>query len=718
MSSILFEKDKAGIVHFILDRFKADANLIDRAFVIELVALVEQLKTTEFNGVIIRSEKDSFIAGGDLDELITVVEDNVSETYLHLSQLKDAMRWLETCGKPVVACINGAALGGGWEIALACHYRIALRKDAVMGLPEVSLGLLPGAGGIVRMTRLLGLEDAMPFLLEGKLFEAEEGVELGLIHQLADTEDELKQLAVEWIKKQSEGEPGSAAVQPYDQAGYKVPGGRPSDPSLSGLITIAPAMLKQQTHGLLPAPEAILSVMVESLQVDIESAFRIESRYFVILAKGQIAKNMITAFWYQLNKIKEGGSRPDDVPYTAFSKVGVLGAGMMGAGIAYTLARCKIVVVLKDVSIEQAEKAKAYSTRLLDRKVDSGRMTVEQKDAILQRIKVTDKSADFSGCQLIIEAVPEDRNLKAQVTKEALQAAGEDVIMASNTSTLPISGLAQASTKPENFIGLHFFSPADKMPLVEIIKGERTSSKTLAAGCDLVQQIRKFPIVVNDSRGFYTSRVFMTYTQEGMRMLAEGIPAAVIENAAFMAGFPVGPLAVSDEVSLTLIEKIRQQTMDDLEAEGKTYQAGVADEVIDKLLQGKRSGKLAGAGFYEYPAGQKKHLWDGLVDLFKVKDDWDSDPNIIETLKDRLLFVQSLEAVRALEEGVVTSDGDANIGSIMGLGFPSWTGGAIQLVDHYGSEAYVQRAQQLCDQFGNQFSVPGILHNWSERTTL
>ncbi|KZZ77351.1 3-hydroxyacyl-CoA dehydrogenase, partial [Oleiphilus sp. HI0130] len=471
MSSVIYEKDQDNIVHLILDKPNSSANLMDQEFTESLCAAVEKLKADEFAGVIFRSNKSTFFAGGNLDDLYATTRENAKELYDMVQSIKVAMRYLETCGKPVVACINGAALGGGWELALACHHRIALSEGVKLGLPEVTLGLLPGGGGVVRMSRLLGLQAALPYLTEGKQFKPEKGKELGLIHDIVDTEDQLLDAATSFIKANLK------AQQPYDVKGYKVPGGKPSTPALAKMLPIAPAMMRDKTKGVLPAPEAILSVMVESLQVDIDSAMRIETRYFVELVCGQVSKNMINTFWYQLNEINAGAARPAGIEKAKFTKLGVLGAGMMGAGIAYSAATRGIEVVLKDVSLESAEKGKAYSENLLDKKVKRGRLSASKRNETLALIHPTENAEDLAGCDMIIEAVFEDRGLKAKVTQEAeaqMQASG---VFASNTSTLPITGLAEASARPEQFIGLHFFSPVDKMPLVEIICGAQTSDE-------------------------------------------------------------------------------------------------------------------------------------------------------------------------------------------------------------------------------------------------
>ena len=467
------------------------------------------------------------------------------------------------------------------------------------------------------------------------------------------------------------------------------------------MLAIAPAMLRDKTKGCYPAPEAIMAAAVEGAQVDVDTALTIESRYFTYLATGQISKNMIGTFWHGLNAIKAGASRPKDVAKWQASKVGVLGAGMMGAGIAYSTAIKGIPVVLKDVSVENAEKGKAYSQKLLDKKVSQGRMTAEKRDQVLSLITATASAEDLKGCDLIIEAVFENQELKAKVTQEAEVFLVDGGVMASNTSTLPITGLANASKDQANFIGLHFFSPVDKMQLVEIIKGKNTSAETLAKAYDYVQQIGKIPIVVNDSRGFFTSRVFGTFVQEGLRLLHEGVHPARIEMAALKAGMPVGPLAIQDEVALTLSEHVANETRKALQAEGKDLPRSGADDVIQTMIHTfDRKGKAAGAGFYDYPESGKKHLWEGL-------SHWKKDVDISEQeMIDRFLFVQSLDTLRCYEENVLESVIDANIGSIFGIGFAPWTGGAIQFLNQYGLDQAVQRANELEAKYGERFKAP------------
>ncbi|MEB0027227.1 3-hydroxyacyl-CoA dehydrogenase NAD-binding domain-containing protein [Pseudomonas sp. MH9.2] len=701
--AIHYEKGQDQIVVLTIDMPGQTANTMNAVYRDAMASIVARLNTEKDSiaGVIITSAKKTFFAGGDLNELIQVDKARAQWFYEMVLNLKAQLRTLETLGKPVVAAINGAALGGGWEICLACHHRIALDSSSVqIGLPEVTLGLLPGGGGVVRMVRMLGLEKALPYLLEGKKIGPQQALQAGLIDQIASDRDDMLAKARAWIGA------NPSAKQPWDVAGYQIPGGTPSHPKVAQMLAIAPSILQNRTQGCFPAPEKILCAAVEGAQVDFDTAQIIETRYFTELTTGQVAKNMIGTFWFQLNEINAGGSRPTGIPVHQTKKVGVLGAGMMGAGIAYVSASAGIEVVLKDVSQAAAEKGKSHSAKLLDKKVSSGRMTAEQRDAILARILATELDADLHGCDLIIEAVFEDRSLKGTVTAAAERVALRDAVIASNTSTLPISGLAKAIVQENRFIGLHFFSPVDKMQLVEIIKGANTSDETLARGFDFVLQIKKTPIVVNDSRGFFTSRVFGTFTNEGIAMLGEGVSAAMIETEARKAGMPVGPLAVSDEVSLSLMSHIRQQARKDLEAEGKPVPQHPAFAVVDLMLnEYKRPGKAAGGGFYDYPQGAPKHLWPELKSRFEKAD----GQIAAQDVRDRLLFIQAIETVRCLEEGVLLSTADANIGSIFGIGFAAWSGGALQFINQYGLKDFVARAQYLVEQYGERFEPPVLL---------
>ena len=701
--AIRYEAGQDRIVVLTIDMPGQSANTMNAVYGTAMATCVARLlaEKDSIAGVIITSAKNTFFAGGDLNELIKVDKADAKAFYDRVLELKQQLRTLETLGKPVVAAINGAALGGGWEICLACHHRIALDQPSLqIGLPEVTLGLLPGGGGVVRMVRKLGLEKALPYLLEGKKVRAAQALQAGLVDQLAVDRDELLAKARAWILA------NPAPQQPWDVKGYQIPGGTPSHPKVAQMLAIAPSILRSKTQGCMPAPEKILCAAVEGAQVDFDTAQLIETRYFTELTTGQVAKNMIGTFWFQLNQINAGGSRPQDFAPYVTRKVGVLGAGMMGAGIAYASAVAGIEVVLKDINLAAAEKGKAHSAALLDKKVARGQLSSEQRDITLARIQPTAQDADLAGCDLIIEAVFEDRELKARVSAAAQQVVGDQALIASNTSTLPITGLARAVADPGKFIGLHFFSPVDKMPLVEIIKGAQTSDESLARGFDFVLQIKKTPIVVNDSRGFFTSRVFGTFTNEGIAMLGEGVAAPLIETEARKAGMPIGPLAISDEVSLSLMSHIRQQTAKDLEAEDRPLPSHPAFAVIDLMLnQYQRAGKAAGAGFYDYPPGAQKHLWPELKARFERAERQIPAKDV----RDRLLFVQALETVRCVEEGVLMSTADANIGSIFGIGFAPWTGGALQFINQYGVKDFVARSQYLAEQYGERFTPPALL---------
>ncbi|MES2104271.1 MAG: 3-hydroxyacyl-CoA dehydrogenase NAD-binding domain-containing protein [Pseudomonadota bacterium] len=705
---INYSKDSSGVVTLTIDMPNQAVNTMNAAFQAALgesVTRLEQEKDS-ISGVIVASGKETFFAGGDLRELIKIQPEHAQDCLNMVEQNKAVLRRLETLGKPVVAAINGSALGGGLELALACHHRIALDNPKTkIGFPEVTLGLLPGAGGVVRTVRLLGLQEAMPYLVEGKQIAPAAALKAGLIQSIAGNREDMLQQAANWIQANPQ------ARQPWDSEGYKLPGGTPSSPKLLPMIMIAPAMLREKTRGNYPAPEAILAAMVEGAQVDFDSALKIEGRYFTHLATGQVAKNMIGTFFFQMQEVSAGKSRPRDIPKWKATKVGVLGAGMMGAGIAAVSAARGIHCVLKDVSLEQAEKGKQATAAGLEKKIKQGRLAADKAAAQLALIQPTGDAKDLAGCDLIIEAVYEQRELKAKVTQEAEPFLAADGIMASNTSTLPITGLAKAFSDQQRFTGLHFFSPVEKMQLVEIIKGAGTSAETLARAYDYVQQIGKTPIVVNDSRGFFTSRVFGTFVNEGIAMLAEGLPPALIENAALSIGMPVGPLAVQDEVSLSLSLHVATQTRADLEAEGKPLPPHPAGIIIEQMVKEyKRAGKAAGAGFYEYPTdpkvnGGKKYLWPELTKLY-VKPGY-SLP--YEDVRDRILYIQAIETIRCLQENVLESARDANIGSIFGIGFPAWTGGAIQFINHVGVKKFAERAEQLRKNYGERFAPPALL---------
>ena len=698
-----YSKDENNIVTLTMDREGHSANVINYAFGESFREILVKLQAEkDLRGIILTSAKETFLAGADIDEMFAV---NDAKLFFDRAQeLKAGLRWIETQGKPVVAAINGTALGAGFELPLACHYRIAIDKKAEIGLPEVTLGLLPGGGGVTRMVRLLGLQPAFTYLTEGKKVSPKEALSDGLIHALATDKEDLIKKATDYILA------NKSVKQPWDQDGYKIPGGSPLTPKVAQMLPVAPAVLAKKTHNNYPAPLAIMAAAVEGAMVDFETATRIESRYFAHLATGKVSKNMINVFWKQLNALNAGKSRPDVKEKFTFKKVGVLGAGMMGSGIAYACAMSGIEVVLKDVSQEVADKGKAYSEGLLKKRVSKGKSTKEKAEEILNRIKATIDANDLKGCDLIIEAVTENRKVKAIVTAEAEAQMDPNGVFASNTSTLPITGLAEKSSRPKQFIGLHFFSPADRMPLVEIIVGKETSPETLARSFDFVKQIKKTPIVVNDSRGFYTSRVFATYVLEGMALLAEGNNPRGIESAGLQAGMPVGPLALTDEVSLGLMVHIRTQTLEDLQAEGKTIPEHIAYTVADKMVNElKRPGKAAGGGFYEYPKDGKKFLWPGLAQAFPHKTDLDE-----KTMIERMMFIQCIETVRCFEEKVLTSVPNGNIGSIFGWGFAPFKGGTLQYINDYGFKEFVARAKELTAKYGERFSVPALLEQMAK----
>jgi 3-hydroxyacyl-CoA dehydrogenase / enoyl-CoA hydratase / 3-hydroxybutyryl-CoA epimerase len=654
-------------------------------------------------GIVLASNKTTFFAGADLKGTMRLKPSDGPRLFEEIQQIKKNFRTLETLGKPVATCLNGAALGGGWEVALVGHYRVAVDDPKIqLGLPEITLGLIPGASGITKMTRLLGLMGAQPYIMESKLFSPAEALELGLVHELVSDAAQLRPAALAWIETHA----GSAvpAHHPWDDKNYKMPGGTPNNPKIAGMLAVAPAVLKQKTRGLYPAPEYALAAMVEGAQVDFDTALRIESRYLAKLVVNPVAKNMINTFFFNMNAIKSGQSRPKDIPRYRPQKIGILGAGMMGGGIAYAQAARGIATVLKDVSAEKAEAGKAYSAKITQPRVEKGRMSPHDQAALLARITPTGSAEALRGCDLIIEAVFENRELKARVTQEAEPMLAAGGFFASNTSTLPISGLAKASKHPEKFVGIHFFSPVDKMKLVEIIRGKQTDDETVARAFDYVQSLGKIPIVVNDSRGFFTSRVFGTFVMEGAAMVGEGIPAPVVEQAGIQAGMPVGPLAVLDETALSLSVHVLDQTRADLRAEGGTYIATPGELLVERLVKEfDRNGRAAGGGFYDYPQdkGAKKSLWPELKTLFeKPGVAWD-----MQDLKDRLLYRQAVETARCLSENVLTTVHDANIGSIFGIGFPAWTGGALQFIYGVGVDAFCARASQLAENYGPGFAV-------------
>ena len=675
-------------------------NVLDEHFSNDLEKIAQSfIQDKDSKGLIITSDKDSFIVGADIDQFANI--QSPKQAFDFVEHFKKVLRSLETCGKPVVAALTGTALGGGLEVALGCHYRIAVdQPNAKYGLPEVKLGLLPGGGGTQRLMRLVGMQKALELMTQGTKLTTQAAHQLGIIDAVVTDKTSLIEQAKQWIHEHP------TAQQPWDAKGFKIPQGNALTPQNAQMLSIAPAMANQKSHGNYPAITHILSCVFEGSLVDIDTALALESRYFVACAMSQVSKNMIGTLWHQLNSINKGQSRPKSIPPYQTKKVGVLGAGMMGAGIAYVSAKAGIDVVLLDTTIENADKGKMYSENLLNKAIAKGRSNDSKKQSLLDKIQTTTDYADLADCDLVIEAVFEDRDIKAKCTQQTEAVTASDAIFASNTSTLPITGLAKASGRPKQFIGLHFFSPVDKMPLVEIIMGEQTDETTLAKAFDYVLQIGKTPIVVNDSRGFYTSRVFATYITEGSAMLSEGVHPRLIEVAGIKSGMPVGPLALQDEVSLGLMLHINEQTKKDLQKEGKEMPHHPADNVVE--LMGKthgRLGKKVGKGFYDYPEGGEKQLWSGLSNLFPVADTQPTQQELI----DRFMFIQANETARCYEENVINSIADANIGSIFGWGFAPHHGGTLQFINAYGVDNFVARSQQLAERYGERFAPAQVL---------
>ncbi|MCK6385919.1 MAG: 3-hydroxyacyl-CoA dehydrogenase NAD-binding domain-containing protein [Rhodocyclaceae bacterium] len=691
---INYNVDAEGIATLEWDLPGRSQNVLNEETMAAFAAAAQKaLADPAVKGLLVASAKADFIAGGDLEMLLKATDAQAMSDNLKLWH--KLFRTLETAGKPVAAALNGATLGGGLELALACHYRVAAdNPKARFGFPEVTLGLLPGAGGTQRAPRLMGIQPALLFLTEGKRIKAADAQKQGLIHAVVPAGKE-RDAAHAWLLEAAAK--GGKTLQPWDQKGFRIPGGGVMTPAGMQTFMAGNAMLREKTQGNYPAPKHILSCVFEGMQTDIDTGLAIETRYFVNLVTGPVAKNMIRSLFFFMQEANKLARRPQDVPTQKFAKIGMLGAGMMGAGIAHAAATAGIAVVLLDSTQENAEKGKAYSAKLLEKRVAKSQLPQDGAAAVLARIKPTADYRDLAGCELVVEAVFEDRALKADVTKKTEAVIGKDALFASNTSTLPITGLAEASARPANFIGLHFFSPADKMPLVEIIMGKLTSQQTLARSMDFVRAIGKTPIVVNDARGFYTSRVFGTYLSEGMALLQEGVAPALIDNAGRLAGMPVGPLALADEVSIELVHKIARQTKADL---GDKYVPRAADQVAALMVEKlNRLGKKSGHGFYEYPADAKKHLWPGLAEHFPVKAEQPSLEQVVE----RLMLIQSLETVRCLEEGVLTSPQDADVGAILGWGYPPFRGGPIGQIHTMGVANFVAACDRLAEQCGERF---------------
>ena len=721
-TAVRYDRDADGIVTLTLDDPTASANTMTDFYRESMQRAVDRLYADldsadgDVTGVVIASAKKTFFAGANLKAMVQATKADAPEIFAMGEAIKAGLRRLELFPRPVVAAINGAALGGGLEIALAANHRIAVDDRSIkIGLPESTLGLLPGGGGVTRVVRMLGLQSAlMDVLMPGTQFDPQGALAKGLIDEVVATREELVPAAKAWIAGVKDDP--QAAQNPWDRAGYKMPGGTPKSPSLAAFLPAFPALLRKQTKGAVyPAPRAILSAAVEGASTDFDTASRIESRYVTHLIVNQQSKNMIQAFFFDLQAINSGSLRPAGFERYQATRVGVLGAGMMGAGIAYSCARAGMQVVLKDVTQESADKGRDYTAKLNAKGIERGKLTQDKADELLGRITATADPADLAGCDLVIEAVFEDPTLKAKVFAEVAPYVNDDALLCSNTSTLPITELAEGVDRPKDFIGLHFFSPVDKMPLVEIIKGAETSDVALAKAYDVVQQIRKTPIVVNDSRGFYTSRVIGFMVNEGMAMLAEGVHPWTIERATTQAGYPAPVLQLSDELNLELMAKIAKATREAAEREGAPLAEHPGTAVVDTMLEAGRAGRLRGAGFYDYDeSGKRQSIWGGLSELFPIAE----EQIPLQDAKDRMLFAEALETAKCFEEGVITSAAAANIGSIMGIGFPPMTGGAAQFMTGYegadgtiGLSAFVARADELAAKYGDRFLATSYLRD-------
>jgi 3-hydroxyacyl-CoA dehydrogenase / enoyl-CoA hydratase / 3-hydroxybutyryl-CoA epimerase len=694
-------KTDGGIATITWDMPQRSMNVLNQASLAAFDQAVDRALTDDaVNGVIIDSGKADFIAGADLEMLLHL---NDVETVMALCDSTKAIyRKIETGGKLFVAAINGTALGGGLELCLACHYRIVANNDkSRIGLPEVQLGLFPGGGGTQRLPRMIGIDKALPVLLEGKHLTPSAALKLGIIDEVVEI-DALDSAARAWIAK------GANPNKPWYEKGYRPPEPAVQSPKGYEIFISGSSLVHAKTRGNYPAPKAILSCVYEGLQVPIDIGMKVETKYFAKLYLSKETRSMIRSLFFSMNEANKLGRRPQSVPVTSYQRIGVLGAGMMGSGIAYASALAGLDVILLDSSLVLAEKGKTYSARVLGKLISRGQKTEQQKDQILSRITVTENFSQLADCDLVVEAVFEDRTIKADVTNKAEIVLAPSAVFASNTSTLPITGLAEASSRPENFIGLHFFSPVDRMKLVEVIVGKETSDICLAKALDFVKMIRKTPIVVNDSVGFFTSRLVSCFLDEAAAMIEEGTSPALIENAGKLAGFPVGPLALFDEVSLELSYLIQQQHRCDL---GDQYKSKPSETVLNHFVTKLgRLGRKSGGGFYNYPADQPKHLWQGVHDHFPKAQ---KQPDV-EELKRRLLFVQSVDAVRCLDEGVLSDPRDGDVGSILGWGFPAYTGGAVSLVDYFGAETFVTECDRMAEVYGERFSPPQSLREMAK----
>lgn len=717
--TIKFDVDSDGIALMTIDLPGHNMNVINQQVILDLETCIDKVLTDDaIKGAVITSGKPAFMAGADLNMLGASAgggEQSLEEQFEASFNLNRILRKMETGGKPIkelmktgtkpfAAAINGLALGGGLEITLACHYRVVADDPRIqLGLPESQVGLLPGGGGTQRLPRLTGIQMAAQMITSGQPQNPQGSLGLGFINEITSLDTVVEQ-AKTWVKA------NSSALQPWDKKGFKYPGGAGAmDPRSAQVFMGGCAMAQKQTQHNYPAIEAILSCLYEGGIVNFDTAIKIETKYFMKLLKDPVAGNMIRSLFINKQAVEKGALRPEGFERKKVKKLGMLGAGLMGAGVAYVSAKAGIEVVLFDVSKDNAEKGKDYSRNLVKKGVSRGKVTEEKGNALLERISTTDSYSDLSECDLIIEAVFEDATIKKSVTEQTEAVIGKDIVFGSNTSTMPITGLAENFTRPHQFIGIHFFSPVDKMPLVEIIMGEKTDDATLALALDYVSQIRKIPMVVNDSRGFFTSRTFGTYVQEGYAMVQEGILPALIDNAGKMVGMPVGPLAVGDEVAIDLSYKVGQATK---KALGDKYVSSPADGFVEKMMELERYGRKNAKGSYVYPEdGSKKYLWPDFAEHFPVAAQQPS----VDEVKARLIVRQAVEAARCFEEKVLINASSGDVGAIFGIGFPPYTGGPFSFIDTMGVAAFVAEADRLAQAYGARFTPPQLLRDMAAK---
>ncbi len=704
-----YQKDIDNIATLTFDMAGRPHNVINHeildAFVPVVRHLQEEKAAGKLRGVIVTSAKKSFLTGGDLEYLYRAQD--AQEIFSITERLQHFLRDLERPGVPVVAAINGNALGTGFELALACHHRIAVDDSNIkVGLPEVTIGVIPSGGGIIRLMWLLGIEKAFHILISGRQYTPAEALQVGIIDELAADRKEMLDKAKTWLLQNVEGR------RPWDRQDGAIPAGTAREHRVAGVIRPLAAQLAGQTHNNYPAPQAVLNVLSEGSKVDFDTACRLETRYYTQLLRSQQCKNMIKAFWFDLNFIRQGRNRPRGFGKFRPRKVGVIGAGQMGSGIALACLRNGLQVVLKDVSRLIAQRGREFVAGKLDELIAAGTIAAADKERLLARIQTTEDPADFETCDLVIEAVFENQMVKQKVMREAEEFMDDFSLMASNTISIPITRLAQASVRPENYVGLHFFHPAEEVPLVEIVRGAQTSEETIARAFDFVRAIRKIPIVVKDDWGFFAARVQNTYLLEGITMLEEGYSPALIENLGIQAGMPKGPLASADDLGLDIVQRYENQAA---EHYGAKYIQHPAVSVLSRMLGDlKRPGRVKRGGFYEYRGEERLELWTGLVDEFPPRrTDYDR-----QEITDRFLIAQVIEAVWCMQEKVIHSIAAANLGSIHGWGFPAFKGGVIQYVVDYGYEAFMDRCAQFQERYGQRFRVPRILQRLVEESAV